>query len=272
VHAIGAARKRGLLHDDELAQFERDGYLILDAFFSGDRMAELREELAQVVRQRRDDPSEEVVREPTAREVRSIFSIHQTNELFARLAREEKVVRVVRQILGSAVYVHQSRVNLKPGFEGKEFYWHSDFETWHVEDGMPRMRAISCSISLEPNYGYNGPLLVIPGSHQHYVACAGRTPENHYQQSLRKQEYGVPDRDSLAWLVEQGGIASSNGPAGSITFFDCNTMHGSNGNITPYPRSNVFFVYNSVENALVEPFGGQSPRPEFIASRDATPI
>lgn len=30
-------------------------------------------------------------------------------------------------------------------------------------------------------------------------------------------------------------------------------MHGSSDNITPYPRSNLFIVYNSVQNALVRP-------------------
>src|SRR3546814_10756649 len=44
-----------------------------------------------------------------------------------------------------------SRLNYKPGFKGKEFYWHSDFETWHVEDGMPQMRALSMSILLAEN-------------------------------------------------------------------------------------------------------------------------
>jgi ectoine hydroxylase len=44
-------------------------------------------------------------------------------------------------------------------------------------------------------------------------------------------------------------------------------MHGSNGNITPYPRSNVFFVYNSIENRLQDPFCGLKPRPEYIATR-----
>jgi ectoine hydroxylase len=32
------------------------------------------------------------------------------------------------------------------------------------------------------------------------------------------------------------------------------------------------FVYNSDENAAVAPFGGTAPRPEFIASRDFTPV
>jgi ectoine hydroxylase len=45
-------------------------------------------------------------------------------------------------------------------------------------------------------------------------------------------------------------------------------MHGSNGNITPYPRSNVFFVYNSVENTLGEPFAAEHERPWFLGSRE----
>jgi ectoine hydroxylase len=49
-------------------------------------------------------------------------------------------------------------------------------------------------------------------------------------------------------------------------------MHGSNSNITPFPRSNVFVVFNSVENTLGEPFGALSPRPTFIASRDFAPV
>jgi ectoine hydroxylase len=107
----------------------------------------------------------------------------------------------------------------------------------------------------------------IPGSHNTYVACVGETPENHYKQSLKRQEYGVPDHDSLRSLTNKGGIAAPTGAAGSAVFFDCNTMHGSNGNITPYPRGNAFFVYNSVENTLQQPFRGLKPRPEHIATR-----
>jgi ectoine hydroxylase len=31
----------------------------------------------------------------------------------------------------------------------------------------------------------------------------------------------------------------------------------------------VFFVYNSVENALTQPFCGLKPRPEHIAARES---
>ncbi len=76
------------------------------------------------------------------------------------------------------------------------------------------------------------------------------------------------DEVLLRYLSDMGGITSCKGKAGSVVFFDCNTMHGSNGNITPNPRSNVFFVYNSIDNQLGAPKEGLKPRPEFIATRE----
>ena len=198
--------------------------------------------------------------------------MHRLDPVIAELAADPRIVEPVSQILGSEVYVHQSRVNLKPGFTGKDFYWHSDFETWHAEDGMPRMRALSVSVSLTENHEWNGSLMVVPGSHLKFVGCAGETPEGHYRQSLRDQEYGVPSREALTRLVAEGGIHQVTGAPGSAVLFDCNVMHGSNGNITPFARRNVFLVYNSVENALVEPFAAPGRRPEFIASREARPL
>jgi ectoine hydroxylase len=137
---------------------------------------------------------------------------------------------------------------------------------------MPRMRAVSLSLSLTRNEPWNGSLLVIPGSHRRFVGCAGETPDDHYRTSLKAQEYGVPSDEALTRLVDDGGIATITGGPGSAVYFDCNAMHGSNGNITPLPRTNVFFVYNSVENGLVEPYAAPNPRPTFIAAREIQPL
>ncbi|MBP1932065.1 ectoine hydroxylase [Ammoniphilus resinae] len=257
----------GPLDSGQLGFYEGNGYLHMEGFFSEEEVQGLRDELNRLWAVNQDSAADEVIREPQSQEIRSIFAIHESSKVFGELSQHPRIQGIVRQILGSEVYVHQSRINYKKGFTGKEFYWHSDFETWHVEDGMPRMRALSCSISLEDNYEFNGPLMVIPGSHRDFISCVGRTPENHYKESLRKQEYGVPDQESLTSLVQKYGIKSCTGRAGSVTFFDCNIMHGSNGNITPLPRSNVFLVFNSVENRLVEPYSGQKPRPGYIAKR-----
>jgi ectoine hydroxylase len=263
----------GPLTIEQLRTFEEQGFLVLPAFLSAKEVAACQTELTRVrnsveIRQR-----PEAIVEPDNSELRSLFAPHrpELSPFFAQVACDERIARMAMQILASDVYIHQSRVNLKPGFAGKEFYWHSDFETWHVEDGMPRMHAVSCSILLTENYEFNGPLMLVPGSHHKYVTCVGETPDDHYQMSLRSQQFGVPDQASLARLVNEGGITTAIGPVGTVLLFDCNVIHGSNGNITPFPRSNLFFVYNSVTNRIVDPFCGKKPRPEFVASREQMP-
>jgi ectoine hydroxylase len=263
----------GPLTESDLQHFAQQGYLVLTGLFSASEVDEFAAELTRL----RTDPAlrgrPEVITEPGADEhVRSVFSIHTLSEHFARLAADERLAGRARQILGGPIYVHQSRANNKPAFSGKDFYWHSDFETWHVEDGMPRMRAVSCVVSLTENNEFNGPLMLVPGSHHHYVVCRGVTPERHYEVSLKHQEYGVPDHHSLAKLMEARGLISVKGPPGTVVLFDCNTMHGSSSNLSPLPRSNLFFVYNSVQNALTDPFGADEPRPEFIATRSVRPL
>jgi ectoine hydroxylase len=255
------------LTEEQFSFYERNGYLFLEQYFSEEEVGAWRAELKRMQEQYRDRDAEFVIREPGGREVRSVFAVHDHNDVFRRLASHPKLTSITDALLGSETYIHQSRINFKPGFTGKEFYWHSDFETWHVEDGMQAMRALSCSIALSDNHPFNGPLMVMPGSHRKFVSCVGQTPENHYKESLRKQEYGVPDQESLTALAERHGIATPTGKAGSVLLFDCNLMHGSSSNISPYPRSNVFLVYNSVHNRLVEPFSGQRPRPGYIAAR-----
>jgi len=263
----GDGRYADALSEQQLQDYDRDGFLMLENLLPENEVAAI---LAEIGRMSRDPAiirREESITEPGSDAVRSIFMVHTLSAMISRLVRDPRLINVARQILGSEVYVHQSRANMKPGFKGKEFYWHSDFETWHVEDGMPAMRALSCSVLLSDNNACNGPLMLVPGSHRHFISCVGETPQDHYKQSLKKQEYGVPDPVSLQLLAEQGGIRPMTGKAGSVVFFDCNTMHGSNSNISPWPRANVFTVYNSIENALVPPKYGLDPRPEHIATR-----
>lgn len=261
------------LTPDQVESYEKRGFLTLEGLFADAEIARLQQE----ARLLRDSPPaldpRTLILEPESNELRSIFRVHAASALFARLFADARLVGIARWLLGDSVYLHQSRLNYKPGFYGRDFFWHSDFETWHVEDGMPRMRALSMSMTLTENTEFNGPLMLVPGSHRHFVTCVGETPADHYKQSLRRQEYGVPDMGSLASLIEDSGLEAPKGPPGTITLFDCNMMHGSSSNITPFDRTNVFAVYNAACNRLQTPFGGQPPRPEFIAARDdVTPL
>ena len=267
VHSRNNYRWDGPLGEEALSRYERDGFLWFEGFFSYDRVSPFFRELAAIANDREMMRDEKVISEPDSSRVRSVFAMHRLSELFDRLTRDPRILGMVRQLLGSEVYIHQSRINDKFGFEGTGFQWHSDFETWHAEDGMPRMRAVSASIMLTENNEFNGPLMLIPGSHHYFVPCVGRTPERNWEHSLQNQRCGVPDKDALAELAKRGGIVAPKGPAGSLLLFECNTLHASNENMSPWPRANLFFVYNSTSNLLEEPYAAPMRRPEYLANR-----
>ncbi|MFF3747700.1 ectoine hydroxylase [Streptomyces kronopolitis] len=257
----------GPIQASDLLGFERNGFLTVNQLLTMEEVVRYRTELDRLLYDPALRTDERVIIEPKSLDIRSVFEVHKISEVFAELVRDPRVLDRARQILGSEVYVHQSRVNVKPGFGSSGFYWHSDFETWHAEDGLPRMRTVSLSIALTENHDTNGGLMIMPGSHHTFVGCAGVTPKDNYKKSLQMQDAGTPSNEALTKLVERHGVKLFTGPAGSGTWFDCNCMHGSSDNITPYPRSNVFIVFNSVENAVVEPFAAPAPRPDFIGSR-----
>ncbi|RZQ61747.1 ectoine hydroxylase [Amycolatopsis suaedae] len=255
-----------------LASHDAKGYSIVEGLLSPAEVQGYWQELVRLSSDEELKADERVITEKQHGEVRSIFEVHKISELISELTRDPRVLDRARQILGSEVYIHQSRVNYMPGFRGTGFYWHSDFETWHAEDGMPRPRAVSCSIALTDNYPFNGGLMVMPGSQRTFVPCVGATPDENYKSSLKEQKIGVPAEEDITSLAAEYGIDQFTGPAGSALFFDSNIMHGSGNNITPYPRSNIFLVFNSVENTLQAPFAASKPRPTFIGSRDFTPL
>ncbi len=222
----------------------------------------------------RGDPR--IVQEPRSADVQSVYDVHKLSGFVRAIVARESVAGVARQILGSDVYVHQSRINYKAGFGSGPFYWHSDFEVWHAEDGMARPRACSVSIALTDNLGANGGLMIMPGSQTTFVGTPGEsggvasTERSSGDEPPRgdRPAVGVPDRAVLTKLARECGIHVVVGPAGSGVFFDCNCMHGSNGNITPFARSNLFVVFNSVENVISTPYSTGAPRAEFYGSRD----
>ncbi|MCU8593990.1 ectoine hydroxylase [Streptomyces sp. A13(2022)] len=268
----GSPDTPGPVSQGDLQSLDRDGFLAIDQLIGPDEVEVYQRELERLTTDPAIREDERSIVEPQSKEIRSVFEVHRISEVFAKLVRDERVVGRARQILGSDVYVHQSRINVKPGFGASGFYWHSDFETWHAEDGLANMRTISVSIALTENYDTNGGLMIMPGSHKTFLGCAGATPKDNYKKSLQMQDAGIPSDEALTKMASEYGVKLFTGKAGSATWFDCNCMHGSGDNITPFPRSNVFIVFNSVENTAVEPFSAPIRRPEFIGARDFTPV
>ena len=257
------------LTQPDLKSYEDNGFLVLP-----DYMPEMVDPLRNEIEQLKTTlhGREEVVTEPGSDKLRTIFKPFAHSQLIENFFRHPKIITIAQQLLGSEVYMMQSRVNVKPAYTGRSFAWHSDFETWHVEDGMPKMRAVTAWIMLTENHPYNGPLYVIPGSHKSYVSCAGKTANDNYKTSLKEQKLGVPKPETMDRILDSSDITAITGKPGTVVFHECNILHGSPDNISNDPRTILMCVYNSVLNKPVAPFGGLTPRPDFLSNRDHSPV
>jgi ectoine hydroxylase len=167
----------------------------------------------------------------------------------------------VEQVFGDRLYMHQYKINAKAAFDGDVWQWHQDYGTWQRDDGMPEPHAMNIAVYLDEVMTINGPLMLVPRSHKHGVFDAG------HDLATTSYPLWTLDQATVTRLVEAGGIVSPIGKPGGVLMFHGNLVHGSAGNITPYPRKIVYLTLNAVANYIRTP-----TRPEWIAHQDFTPI
>ncbi len=245
------------LTDEQLTHFDRKGWLYLPEVF-GRAETDL---LAAAARRVFALDREEVVRERDQKTARTAFAAHTYDEGFRRLGRHPRLINPVMQILGGSVYVHQYKVNAKAAFNGDVWQWHQDYGTWSRDDLMPEARAMNIALFVEDVTEFNGALMFIPCSHKAGVIEAG-----HDVQTTSYPLWTI-DNDTIAGLVEEGGLVSPKGPAGSVVMFHCNLVHGSPSNMSPFDRTIVYLSLCHVDNHI-----RRFKRPEWIAHRDFAPI
>ncbi|MDE0309453.1 MAG: phytanoyl-CoA dioxygenase family protein [Acidiferrobacterales bacterium] len=245
------------LTDSQLQQFHSDGYLFLPDLFDDTEVKVLRDAAQTVYALER----EEVFRESDGKTARTAFAAHEYNEAFRRLGRHPRLIRPVQQILSGDVYMHQYKVNAKAAFTGDVWQWHQDFGTWSRDDLMPEARAMNIALYVDDAVEFNGPLWMIPGSHREGVFEAGH--------DLQTTSYPLwtLDRETITRLVDDGGIVSAHGKAGSVLMFYSTLVHCSPPNLSPWPRTVVYLSLCHVDNHI-----RQFKRPAWIAHRDFTPI
>lgn len=264
----------------QIQQYHADGYLLLPGVFNEEEIQLLREEMQHEFAQ--ESPAR--IMEKNRSVIRSVYGSHARNDVFRRLSQHPRLVGPALQILGDSVYVYQFKINAKAGFEGDTWEWHQDFIFWFHEDGMPRPRALTAAVYLDEANEFNGPMLLLPGSHQSGMIDAPPLDEHTPHGAEVKRDYdGKPawisnltarlkyslDRDVVSGLVRKCGITSTKGPRGSLLLFDCNLVHASSANMSPFDRALALITYNSTTNA---PAQSKQQRPEFLVSRDSTPI
>jgi ectoine hydroxylase len=245
------------LTQEQILQFEEQGFLFFPELFLPEEVKVLADEVPRLYAQNRP----ENVREKGSDAVRTNFAAHMYSLPFAKLARHPRMVEPIVHLFGEEVYMHQFKINGKMAFDGDVWQWHQDYGTWKNDDLMPEPRAMNVAIFLDEVNEFNGPLMLIPGSHRRGVI------EARHDTSTTSYPLWTIDHETIAKLVGRGGIVAPKGPPGSMILFHSCLVHASSSNLSPWNRVSVYLSLCAVSNHI-----RRFKRPEYIAHRDFAPL
>ena len=227
-----------LLGDEELKQFERDGYIIVPSLFDDAEMEILR------MTAKNDRALEEQTRglddgEGGVQKL-SLWN-HAGDDVYGLVARSPRIVAKMEQLLGGEVYHWHSKMSIKEPLTGGAWAWHQDYGYWY-NDGCLCPDLASCFIAVDPNTRENGCMQVLKSSHK-----LGRIEHGRFGD----QTGADPERTAQA--MKNLELVYAEMAPGDALFFHSNTLHRSDQNKSQHPRWSLICCYNTRANSPYKP-------------------
>tara|TARA_B100001123_G_scaffold66557_1_gene74094 strand:- start:38 stop:808 length:771 start_codon:yes stop_codon:yes gene_type:complete len=245
------------LNENQLKEIDENGYVILLDWFSNEEVKNIRKEMTIVF----NEKTEANIIEKSSGEARTAMGLHLRSKIFDDLTRHPKFFEPARQIRGNNLYIQQTKINVKAAFTGEVWQWHYDFATHSGEDGVPKPLALNLHVFLDDVNEFNGPLYFIPKSHKY-----GSAPSKLDTVTTSYPLWTV-DKQTVKKLVNENGIVSAHGKAGTAVIFVDNLVHGSTQNMSPMDRAIFSAILNPCDNAQTK-----FVRPEYKHGRNFKPI
>jgi hypothetical protein len=231
-----------MLSDNQVEQFNRDGYLRGSRVLCDAEVETLREEMARVIddRDRSDLPQPVWINNLTgdeAQPVWQIVNIWEASEAFRDLIGHPTIVEEMAQLTGAgALRIWHDQIQYKPASNGGVNMWHQDAPLWPI---LTPMTEVSAWIALDDVDEGNGCMSMVPGSHRwgNNIDFLG---------TLRDFD-GLPDVFG-GHLVQVRACPVSKG---EVHFHHALTWHGSPANRSPRPRRAIALHYMTDETRYI---------------------
>src|SRR2546423_2816918 len=157
-----------ILTDDQIAQFDRDGFLVLPDLLTPAEVAALRNETEHYHQALIGSapPDVDVTWEPNTDppRIQQILNAECLSATLARIISSERLESVVTPILGPDVGLFHVKFIMKSPSVGGPVPWHQDFAYWTTEADAPLQ--LNCMVYLDDADERNGCLQVVAGSHR----------------------------------------------------------------------------------------------------------
>ena len=161
---------------------------------------------------------------------------HPGNGIYGMIARSQRIVDRVEQLLEDEAYHYHSKMILKDAKVGGAWAWHQDYGYWY-QNGLLFPNLCSVMIAVDEATEENGCLQVLKGSHK-----MGRI--NHI---LSGDQAGA-DMEPVEEAKNRLEVVQCTMSAGDALFFHPNTLHCSAANLSDKARWALICCYNAKSN------------------------
>ena len=223
----------GPLAQQQIAQFQADGYLLIDGLLDADEVAHL---AAAAREDHRLQSAAMDVKDTQGRRTNLSLWNHPGDDIYGMIARSEKIVGGMEQLLGDEVYHYHSKMSAKEPKVGGAWEWHQDYGYWY-NNGCLLPDMASVFIAVDACTRENGCLQVIRGSHK-----LGRIDHGRFGE----QTGADPERVQVA-LERMEHVYCEMAP-GTGLYFHGNLLHASDPNHSDKPRWGLLCCYNTKTN------------------------
>jgi ectoine hydroxylase len=225
------------LNAEQIEQFNRDGYLMVNDLFEAEEM-DLLLKIAKSDQQVQQQAHERL--DLDSGQTRLWITGSLGEDIYSAFVRNPRIVDPVEQMLGGEVYHYHHKIMLKEPFVGGAWEWHQDYGYWYTNECLFPYMA-SCLIAIDRATTENGCLQVIKGSHQ-----MGR-----FDHGAAGQQKGA-DVERVKEALKHLELVQCEMEPGAALFFHCNLLHRSDANKSSSPRWSLICSYNAARNPCRE--------------------
>jgi ectoine hydroxylase-related dioxygenase (phytanoyl-CoA dioxygenase family) len=234
------------LTEQQMAQYERDGYCAVPHFFDG---REVQAMLAELERFKREGLGRNVATDGDGKTHSrtkinyQIIPLNDKSDLFRALPYAQKVVALISQLIGDPFVRYLDQIFLKPGKSGAGTSWHTDNAYFKVSDPT---KGVGLWIALHDATIANGTMHMIPGV---------------YRQTFAHERDGGSDHH-ITFQADEDNAVPCELAAGGAILFNFGVPHCTRANTTDKERAGL--AYHFLRTDFVPDRVGFGPRKEMI--------
>lgn len=238
----------------QLSQFGEQGYVTVPGLFDASESAAMRAEVERLTREgllrNVTTDGDGVTRSRDARNLQLCPMAHHS-PLFRALPFDNRVVGLVKQLIGEPVLLQLDQVFLKPAGDGAGTNWHTDNAYFRIPDPT---QGTALWIAVHDATVANGTLEVIPGSFRETYEHSRDPYSDHHIRCYPDESRAVPVE-----LRAGGGV-----------FFNYGTAHCTRANRTRGDRAGVAFHFLRADYAPPELLSPERSYHPFLTGPEAS--